>query len=97
MKEKIISICFLVYQSVIENQIPVVLLEGTGGCCDRFAKCYELYNLYHSKEKSVEEEPLDSESGEEFSGKNEEIKTKLREKLKRFRSEVINRFLFESW
>jgi hypothetical protein len=41
----------LVHESVIKNKIPVVLLEGTGGCCDLFAKCYLLYNEYHSKIK----------------------------------------------
>ncbi len=39
----------LVHDSVVTNQIPVVFLEGTGGCCDLFAKCYRLYNEYHTK------------------------------------------------
>jgi hypothetical protein len=39
----------LVHESVVTNQIPVVLLEGSGGCCDLFAKCYRLYNEYHPK------------------------------------------------
>jgi hypothetical protein len=49
------NIFVLVHESVIKNKIPVVLLEGTGGCCDLFAKCYQLYNEYHSKLKSSEE------------------------------------------
>jgi hypothetical protein len=45
------NIYVLVHESVIKNKIPVVLLEGTGGCCDLFAKCYQLYNEYHTTSK----------------------------------------------
>jgi hypothetical protein len=49
-----ISNCFiLVHEAVVRNNIPVVLLEGTGKCCDLFAKAYHLYNEYDQKlEKS---------------------------------------------
>jgi hypothetical protein len=42
----------LVHESVVKNKLPVVLLEGTGGCCDLFAKCYHLYNEYHPKSRT---------------------------------------------
>ena len=38
----------VVHETVIKNDIPVVLLEGTGGCCDLFSKCYQLYDDYHA-------------------------------------------------
>lgn len=64
----------LVHESVVENRIPVVLVEGTGGCCDLFAKCSQLYHEYHSKMK-----PSD---GKSFTKDEEEqMKIKLREKF----------------
>ncbi len=59
------------HESVVQNQIPVVLLEGTGGCCDLFAKCYQLFNEYHSKIKS----------NVSLIYSEDEKKSKLREKL----------------
>jgi len=38
---------FIVHQSVVENNIPVVFLQGSGESCDLFAKIYYLYNEYH--------------------------------------------------
>ena len=62
------------HESVVENRIPVVLVEGAGGCCDLFAKCSQLYNEYHSK--------LKSSDGKSFTkADDEQIKTKLREKF----------------
>ena len=46
---------FLVHGSVVKNRTPVVFVEGTGGCCDLFAKCYHLYNGHKSKEELSEE------------------------------------------
>ena len=42
---------FLVHQSVVENKIPVVFVEDTGGCCDLFLNCYQLYHDYHYQAK----------------------------------------------
>ena len=33
-----------VHESVVQNKIPAVLLDGTGPCCNLFAKAYRLYN-----------------------------------------------------
>ena len=63
----------LVHECIIKNKIPVVLLEGTGGCCDLFAKCYHLYNEYHPKIISSDQVSSDD--------KTEQLKAKLREKL----------------
>jgi hypothetical protein len=27
-------------------------MEGTGGCCDLFAKCYHLYNEYRPRSRT---------------------------------------------
>lgn len=58
---------------MIKNNIPVILLEGTGGCCDLFAKCYHLYDEYHPKQQS--------NTQSECNEKEEQIKAKIREKL----------------
>ncbi len=42
----------LVHECIIKNKIPVVLMEGTGGCCDLFAKCYHLYNEYRPRSRT---------------------------------------------
>ncbi|CAF3704180.1 unnamed protein product, partial [Adineta steineri] len=67
-----------VHENVIKNKIPVLLLQGTGGCCDLFAKCYHLYNEYHTNGKSSDQTNEDPSTMKE---KNEQIKSKLREKL----------------
>ncbi len=70
-------------------------MEGTGGCCDLFAKCYRLYNEYHPKMKLSDQIKfvrlfsedylfsfvVFSEDPSTIREKNEQIKTKLREKL----------------
>lgn len=38
-----------VSRSVVDCWIPVVFLQGTGGCCDLFSKCSHLYNEYYFK------------------------------------------------
>ncbi|CAF4200084.1 unnamed protein product, partial [Rotaria sordida] len=69
-----------VHESVIKNKIPVVLLAGTGGCCDLFAKCYQLYNEYHLTLK-LSDQTNSSEDSSSLKEKIEQIKNKLREKL----------------
>lgn len=39
----------LVHEAVVQNNIPAVFFEGTGRCCDLFAKAYRLYIEYCSK------------------------------------------------
>ncbi|CAF1459500.1 unnamed protein product, partial [Rotaria sordida] len=74
-----------VHESVIKNKIPVVLLEGTGGCCDLFAKCYHLYNEYHSKSRTSVETNVDQSYLLE---RNEQIKNKLRERLQTINDKI---------
>ena len=64
----------LVHKSVVENRIPVILVEGSGGCCDLFAKCSQFYTDYCPKMKSLNSKLLTSEE-------EEQIKIKLREKF----------------
>ncbi|CAF1268684.1 unnamed protein product [Rotaria sp. Silwood1] len=68
-----------VHETIIQNNIPVVLLEGTGGCCDLFSKAYHLYNEYYNKtsisDRTIAESDFSSEQ-------KDQIKNKLREKLK---------------
>ena len=40
---------FLVHEAVVQNNIPAVFLEGTGRCCDLFAKAFHLYKEYRPK------------------------------------------------
>ncbi|CAF3982977.1 unnamed protein product, partial [Adineta steineri] len=50
-----------IHENVITNRIPVLLLEGTGGCCDLFVRCYHLYNERYTNVKSSDqtnEDPL---------------------------------------
>ncbi|CAF1272530.1 unnamed protein product [Adineta steineri] len=75
-----------VHESVIKNKIPVVLLEGTGGCCDLFAKCYHLYNEYRPRSKTLLETNIDPSF---LSEKNEQIKNKIRERFKSVYSETL--------
>lgn len=39
----------LVHEAVVQNNIPAVFFEGTGRCCDLFAKALRLYNEYHQQ------------------------------------------------
>ncbi|CAF0806293.1 unnamed protein product [Adineta ricciae] len=67
-----------IHETVMKNQIPVVLLEGTGGCCDLFGKFMHLYDEYDSNVTTNEQTSDHSLSVNE---KTEFVKTKLREKL----------------
>lgn len=72
----------LVHESVTQHDIPVVLLEGTGGCCDLFSKCSQLYDEYHSNVFARQEVINDpSDESPSADDKHEQIKRKLREKL----------------
>ncbi|CAF4039299.1 unnamed protein product [Rotaria sordida] len=44
-----------VHEAVVENNIPAVFLEGTGRCCDLFAKAFHLYNEYRRNIESDDE------------------------------------------
>ncbi|CAF1333097.1 unnamed protein product, partial [Didymodactylos carnosus] len=35
-----------IYEAVVQNNIPAILFEGTGRCCDCFAKVYHKYLIY---------------------------------------------------
>jgi hypothetical protein len=39
----------IVHEAVVQNNIPAVFFEGTGRCCDLFAKAFRLYNEYRQK------------------------------------------------
>ncbi|CAF1270009.1 unnamed protein product [Rotaria sp. Silwood1] len=68
-----------VHETIIQNNIPVVLLEGTGGCCDLFSKAYHLYNEYYNKTSISDQTTAESDFSSE---QKDQIKNKLREKLK---------------
>ncbi|CAF1681388.1 unnamed protein product, partial [Rotaria sp. Silwood1] len=44
-----------VHEAVVENNIPAVFLEGTGRCCDLFAKAFHLYDEYRRNIESDDE------------------------------------------
>jgi hypothetical protein len=48
-KNKIETFSLLVHEAVVQNNIPAVFFEGTGRCCDLFAKAFRLYNEYRQK------------------------------------------------
>ncbi|CAF0729712.1 unnamed protein product [Adineta ricciae] len=68
-----------VHRSVVQDSIPVLLVEGTGGCCDLFAKCYHLYNSYKLKPDICDEVSSDESV---LAEENELIKNKLRHSLR---------------
>lgn len=37
---------YVVHEAVVRHRIPAVILEGTGRCCDLFAKALRLYREY---------------------------------------------------
>jgi hypothetical protein len=39
----------LVHEAVVQNNIPAVFLDGTGRCCNLFAKAIRLYNEHREK------------------------------------------------
>jgi hypothetical protein len=47
-KKNCMSFC-IVREAVVENNIPAVLLEGTGRCCDLFAKAFRLYKEHRQQ------------------------------------------------
>jgi len=49
------AVC-LVHEAVVLNNIPAVFLEGTGRCCDLFAKAVRLYNDAYEKLEITEEQ-----------------------------------------
>ena len=55
MKNKIEICLFIVHEAVVQNNIPAVFLEGTGRCCDLFAKACRLYNEYQQKFELADE------------------------------------------
>ncbi|CAF4452005.1 unnamed protein product, partial [Adineta steineri] len=64
------------HEAVIRNNIPVVLLEGTGKCCDLFAKVYHLYNEYHQDSKKSHKKKKVFQLGQD-----EYIKNRIRQKV----------------
>ncbi|UJR33345.1 hypothetical protein I4U23_020794 [Adineta vaga] len=65
------------YRNIVEDCTPVIFVEGSGGCCDLFAKCYRLYNSYKIKPHSCDPTNEESVLAEE----NEKIKTTIRQSL----------------
>ena len=47
--DMLFSLVLVVHEAVVQNNIPAVFLEGTGRCCDLFAKAYRLYHEYRIK------------------------------------------------
>jgi hypothetical protein len=45
----------IVHSAVVQNNIPAVILEGTGRCCDLFAKAWRLYNEHREKMELTDE------------------------------------------
>ncbi|CAF4182337.1 unnamed protein product, partial [Rotaria sordida] len=70
----------IVHEAVVENNIPAVLFEGTGRCCDLFAKAVRLYKEYRLKFELSEEIPrLDVPT---ILRRYDELKNRLREDLR---------------
>ncbi|CAF3941979.1 unnamed protein product [Rotaria sp. Silwood2] len=69
-----------VHEAVVENSIPAVFLEGTGRCCDLFAKAFNLYNEYRQEFGLTKENPQSNIPA--TLRRFEELKNKLREALK---------------
>ncbi|CAF2946088.1 unnamed protein product [Rotaria sp. Silwood2] len=68
-----------IHQAVVENNIPAVLLDGTGRCCDLFAKAFRLYNKYYVE---LIDETLANVDQSILTKCHNELKSKLREELK---------------
>jgi hypothetical protein len=47
----------IVHEAVVQNSIPAVFLEGTGRCCDLFAKAFRLYKEHHQHIEHNDETP----------------------------------------
>ncbi|CAF2711036.1 unnamed protein product [Rotaria sp. Silwood2] len=70
-----------VKEAVVENNIPAVFLEGTGRCCDLFAKAYRLYNEYRKKIEPDDEIAANIDPNI-LKKRYDDLKSKLREELK---------------
>ncbi|CAF2820727.1 unnamed protein product [Rotaria sp. Silwood2] len=70
-----------VKEAVVENNIPAVFLDGTGRCCDLFAKALHLYKEHYQHDELANETLIKTNLSFSFS-RDEEIKNKLREELK---------------
>ncbi|CAF0905041.1 unnamed protein product [Rotaria sordida] len=70
-----------VKEAVVENNIPAVFLEGTGRCCDLFAKAFRLYNEYRTKIEPDDEAPSNIDPNI-LTKRYDELKIRLREELK---------------
>ncbi|CAF1439584.1 unnamed protein product [Rotaria sp. Silwood1] len=69
-----------VHEAVVENNIPAVFFEGTGRCCDLFAKAVHLYAEY---EKNLEgDEEISSSNVAALLSRRDGLKNQLREALK---------------
>ncbi|CAF0789998.1 unnamed protein product [Adineta ricciae] len=69
-----------VHEAVVQNNIPAVFFEGTGRCCDLFAKALHLYNEYH-QQLELYEDTSNADPGT-ILRRYDEIKNKLREDLR---------------
>ncbi|CAF3534340.1 unnamed protein product [Rotaria sp. Silwood1] len=69
-----------VHQAVVQNCIPAVFFEGTGRCCDLFAKAYHLYRRYHRNFEASEE--ATRMTPEAIKKHHDNIENKLRDDLK---------------
>ncbi|CAF3840513.1 unnamed protein product [Adineta steineri] len=70
-----------VHEAVVQNNIPAVFLEGTGRCCDLFAKAYHLYNENLTK-LDISDETAANMDPNVLLKRYDELKNKLREELK---------------
>ncbi|UJR33550.1 hypothetical protein I4U23_020992 [Adineta vaga] len=70
-----------VHEAVVQNNIPAVFLEGTGRCCDLFAKAYLLYNDNLQK-LDLNDEGTANADPTTISKRFDDLKKKLREELK---------------
>ncbi|CAF4855404.1 unnamed protein product [Rotaria sp. Silwood1] len=70
-----------VHEAVVENNIPAVFLEGTGRCCDLFAKAFHLYNEYRRNIEPDDETSIIIDP-DTLAKHYDELKIRLREDLK---------------
>ncbi|CAF2960103.1 unnamed protein product [Rotaria sp. Silwood2] len=70
-----------VHEAVVENNIPAVFLEGTGRCCDLFAKAFHLYNEYRRNIEPDDETSIIIDP-DTLAKHYNELKIRLREDLK---------------
>ncbi|CAF4817676.1 unnamed protein product [Rotaria sp. Silwood1] len=75
-----------VHEAVVKNNIPAVFFEGTGRCCDLFAKAVRLYEEYIKPIEDAEE-TSHMETATQLS-RREENKNQLREALNKELCEI---------